>query len=87
MFSYLELCEKSGWYIVGGSTTACYTSCRLGNGAFYYFCFCSRLPSFDRPLGRQHSFVEIDHEIFAAVILSLLLIQEEQLLVSGGLED
>ena len=29
--------------------------------------------------GRQHSFVEIDHEIFSTVILSLLLIQEGQL--------
>ena len=28
--------------------------------------------------GRQHSFVENDHEIFSAVILSLLLIQEGQ---------
>ena len=27
--------------------------------------------------GRQHSFVEIDHEIFSTVILSLPLIQEE----------
>ena len=33
--------------------------------------------------GRQHSFVEIDHEIFSTVILSLSLIQEEQLSVSG----
>ena len=33
--------------------------------------------------GRQHSFVEIDHEIFSAIILSLLLIQEGQLSVSG----
>ena len=33
--------------------------------------------------GQQHSFVEIDHEIFSTVILSLLLIQEEQLSVSG----
>ena len=32
---------------------------------------------------RQHSFVEIDHEIFSVVILSLPLIQEGQLLVSG----
>ena len=32
---------------------------------------------------RQHSFVEIDHEIFSMVILSLLLIQEGQLSVSG----
>ena len=33
--------------------------------------------------GRQHSFVEIDHEIFPTVILSLPLIQEGQLSVSG----
>ena len=33
--------------------------------------------------GRQHSFVEIDHEIFSTVILSLPLIQERQLSVSG----
>ena len=33
--------------------------------------------------GAQHSFVEIDHEIFSTVILFLLLIQEGQLSVSG----
>ena len=33
--------------------------------------------------GRQHSFVEIDCEIFSTVILSLPLIQEGQLSVSG----
>ena len=33
--------------------------------------------------GRQHSFVEIDHEVFSMVILSLPLIQEGQLSVSG----
>ena len=33
---------------------------------------------------RQHSFVEIDHEIFSMVILFLPLIQEGQLSVSGG---
>ena len=32
---------------------------------------------------KYHSFVEIDHEIFSTVILSLLLIQEGQLSVSG----
>ena len=32
----------------------------------------------------SHSFVEIDHEIFSTVILSLPLIQEGQLSVSGG---
>ena len=35
------------------------------------------------PLGRQYSFVEIDHEILSMVILSLPLIQEGQLSVSG----
>ena len=33
--------------------------------------------------GRQHYFMEIDHEIFSKVILSLPLIQEGQLSVSG----
>ena len=33
--------------------------------------------------GRQHSFVEIDYEIFSTVILFLPLIQEGQLSVSG----
>ena len=40
-------------------------------------------PGFDPRRGRQHSFVEIDYEIFSTVILSLLLIQEGQLSVSG----
>ena len=48
-------------------------------------------PSDWRPGGRgfnprrgwQHSFVEIDHEILSTVILSLPLIQEGQLSVSG----
>ena len=35
------------------------------------------------PPGRQHSFVKIDYEIFSMVILSLPLIQEGQLSVSG----
>ena len=38
---------------------------------------------FNLRLGRQHSFMEIDHEIFSAAILSLPLIQEGQLSVSG----
>ena len=33
--------------------------------------------------GQQHSFMEIDHEIFSTVILSLPLIQEGQLSFSG----
>ena len=38
---------------------------------------------FDPGRGRQHSFVEIDHEIFSTVILSRPLIQEGQMSVSG----
>ena len=38
---------------------------------------------FNPSRGRQHSFVEIDHEIFSPVILSLPLIQEGQVSVSG----
>ena len=49
------------------------------------------VPSDWRPGGRgfnprqgpKYSFVEIDHEIFSTVILSLPLIQEGQLSVSG----
>ena len=49
------------------------------------------VPSDWRPGGRgfnprrgwQHSLVEIDHEIFSTVILSIPLIQEGQLSVSG----
>ena len=37
---------------------------------------------FNTHRGRQHSFVEIDHEIFSTVFLSLPLIQEGQLSVS-----
>ena len=33
--------------------------------------------------GRQHSFADIDHEIFSTIILSLPQIQEGQLSVSG----
>ena len=35
------------------------------------------------PWGWQHSFVEIDREIFSTLFLSLLLVQEGQLSVSG----
>ena len=38
---------------------------------------------YDPRRGRQHSFVEIDHEILSTVILSLPQIQEGQLSVSG----
>ena len=39
--------------------------------------------TFNPRRGRQHSFVEIDHEIFSKVILTLPLIQEGQLSVLG----
>ena len=42
-----------------------------------------RSHGFNPRRSRQHSFVEIDHEIFSTVILSLPLIQEGQLSVSG----
>ena len=35
------------------------------------------------PPGRQHSVMEIDHEILSTIILLLLLIQEGQFSVSG----
>ena len=38
---------------------------------------------FDPRRGRQHSFVEINYEIFSTIILSLPLIQEGQLSISG----
>ena len=38
---------------------------------------------FDPHQDQQHSFVEIDHEIFSTAILSHPLIQEGQLSVSG----
>ena len=43
----------------------------------------TRRSRFNLRRGRQHSFVEIDHEIFSTVILSLPQIQEGQLSVSG----
>ena len=36
---------------------------------------------------RQHSFMEIDHEIFSMAILFFPLIQEGQLSVSRGIRD
>ena len=38
---------------------------------------------FNTRRGRQNSFVEIDHEIFSTVILSLPVIQDGHLSVSG----
>ena len=47
-----------------------------------FVCFASEWVRFD-PHVRQHSFVEIGHEIISTAILSLPLIQERQLLVTG----
>ena len=60
----------SAWYGLGGAV-GCASDWRPGGRGF------------DPRRGRQHSFVEIDHEIFSTVILSLPLIQEGQLSVSG----
>ena len=43
--------------------------------------FCKFLQSQPQP-DRQHSFIEIDREIFSTVIISLVLIQEGELSVS-----
>ena len=43
----------------------------------------ARLTGVQEVVGLQHSFVEINHEIFSVVIDSLPLIQEGQLSVSG----
>ena len=48
-----------------------------------YFHYVLGGPGFDPRRVRQHSFEAKDQEIFATVIISLPLIQEEQLSVSG----
>ena len=53
-----------------GGSVGCASNWRPGHG-------------FDPRRGRQHSFLEIDHEIFSMVILSLPLIKKGQLSVSG----
>ena len=69
MVNVLKFCSQS---IVGlGGSVGCMSDWRLGGCGF------------DPCRGRQHSVVEIDHEIFSTVILSLPLIQEGQLSVSG----
>ena len=54
-----------------GGAVGCASSWRLGGHGF------------DLSWDGQHSVMEIDHEIFSLVILSLPLIQEGQLSVSG----
>ena len=70
--TYLVMCFGCGCTIAGlGGAVGCASDWRPGGRGF------------DPRRGRQHSFVEIDHEIFSTVILSLPLIQEGQLSVSG----
>ena len=60
--------------------------CDPMNDHLLYLGHCDWRPGgrgFNPRRGRQHSFVEIDYEIFSTVILSLPLIQEGQLSVSG----
>ena len=61
------ICVKAG---LGGSV-GCASDWRPGGRGF------------DPCRGLQYSFVEIDHEIYTMVILSLPLIQEGQVSVSG----
>ena len=66
--------------------SACQNYCNLAGLSGAVRCTSDWRPGgrgFDTRQGRQHSFVEIDHEIFSTVILSLQLIQEGQLSVSG----
>ena len=63
---------SSAYYLAGpGSSVGCASDWRPGGRGF------------DARRGRQHSSVEIDHEIFSTVILSFPLIQEGQFSVSG----
>ena len=67
-------------YILGGYTylsAGLYGSVRCSSDLRAGGC------GFEPHRNRQHSFVEIDHEIFSTVILYLLLIQDGQLSVSG----
>ena len=55
----------------------------LGGSVGYAFNWGLGGREFNPRRGRQHSFVEIDHKIFSTVILSLPLIQEGQMSISG----
>ena len=68
---------------LNGINTCCLHKCSSGNIVLNYLDWRPGGRGFDPRRGRQHSFVEIDHEIFSTVILSLQLIQEGQLSVSG----
>ena len=91
LHSASQCTDSAGMYL--DSVTLTYISCSID---FYAFSRGPALvaqldaPSDWRPggrwfkprRGRQHSFMEIDHEIFSTVILPLPLIQEGQLSVS-----
>ena len=47
-------------------------------------CICLVIRRLDPGWVQQHAIMESDHEIFSTVIISLLLIQEGQLLVSDS---
>ena len=72
----------SVWLQVGiAKMSLCYTSgpgCSVGCASDWYSEGCG----FDHPI-RQHSFVEIGHEIISMAILSLPLIQVGQFSVTG----
>ena len=91
LLQYHLLCLYWGYLTVGFSRF--HISCNIRERTFRYLASVAQLdaPSDWRPGGRgfnprlgwQHSFVEIDHEIFSTVIFSLPLIQEGHLSVSG----
>ena len=68
------ICDNDTWFDFGTG---------LGGSVGCAVLLETRSRGFNPRRGRQHSFVEIDHEIFSTVILSLPLIQEGQLSVSG----
>ena len=75
---YCKLQAKDQWTCIFRSPAA-----GLGGSVGCAVRLETRRSQFNPRRGRQHSFVEIDHEIFSTVILSLPLIQEGQLSVSG----
>ena len=71
-YKWFELCHEKSAFMVGlGGSVGLPSDWRPGGRGF------------NPHRGRQHSIVEIDHELFSTVILSLPLIQEGQLSVSG----
>ena len=69
--AYLEHCVPFSYFMAGLGGSDAPSDWRPGGRGF------------NPHRGRQHSFMEIDHEIFSTVILSLPLNQEGQLSVSA----